>query len=132
MDQVDTKVMFSHEFDTNLNFRAHAEKFKCFRVFDENGTIVNKNPYVEEYIQKAKPAHLIKMFNTMVKVNECDRVFAQAQRQARVSFYMTGLGEEGSIVGTAANVSDHDLIFPQYREQACFMWRGFTLKDMAN
>lgn len=56
------------------------------------------------------------MFTTMVRVNECDRVFAQAQRQARVSFYMTGFGEEASIVGTVANLDDKDFIFPQYRE----------------
>lgn len=76
MDQLNTKVMFSHEFDTNLNFRAHSEKFKCFRVFDENGNIVNKNAYVEQYIKSAGADKLTKMFTTMVKVNECDRVFA--------------------------------------------------------
>ena len=45
---------------------------------------------------------------------------------------MTGWGEEASVVGTAANIADHDLIFPQYREQASFLWRGFTILQMAN
>ena len=67
---------------------------------------------MEEYLQAAAPGHLAKMFATMVKVNEADRVFAQAQRQARVSFYMTGFGEEASVVGSAANLEPQDLIFP--------------------
>lgn len=77
---------------------------------------MNKNGYVDEFVKSTPKEKLIKMFTTMVRVNECDRVFAQAQRQARVSFYMTGFGEEASIVGTVANLDDKDFIFPQYRE----------------
>lgn len=95
-----------------MEFRSHAEKFKCFRVYDEHGVVVNKHPYVEEYVKNAPAGHLARMFAIMVKVNEADRVFAQAQRQARVSFYMTGFGEEASVVGSAANLAPHDLIFP--------------------
>lgn len=80
MDELDTKLQFSHEFHDKLEFRSHGEKFKCFRVFDENGVVINKNPYVEEYVKEASPEKLTKMFAAMVKVNESDRVFAQAQR----------------------------------------------------
>lgn len=45
---------------------------------------------------------------------------------------MTGFGEEASIVGSVSSLDDSDLIFPQYREQACFVYRGFTLQQMAN
>jgi len=124
----DDNFMFSHEFFDKLEFKSHGEKFKCFRVFDENGKIVNKNAYVEEYIKSAGPDKLKKIFATMVKVNEADRVFIQAQRQARISFYMSGKGEEASVVGSAANVQFRDVIYPQYREQACFVYRGFTLQ----
>lgn len=76
MDYLNTGLQFSHEFNTDLEFRSHFEKFKCFRVFDENGVVVNKNDYVEEFMSMTPPAKLIKMFSTMVKVNESDRVFA--------------------------------------------------------
>jgi len=52
------------------------------------------------------------MFKTMVMMNEADVVFNQAQRQSRISFYMTQLGEEAAGVGSAAAIKDHDLIFP--------------------
>ena len=78
MDLVDTNLQFSHEFSDQLEFRSHTEKFKCFRVYDENGKVTNKNKYVDEYVQSTPKEKLIKMFTTMVKVNECDRVFAQA------------------------------------------------------
>lgn len=50
MDQVDQQLQFSHEFSDKMEFRSHAEKFKCFRVYDENGKVTNKNKYVEEYV----------------------------------------------------------------------------------
>jgi len=35
-------------------------------------------------------------------------------------------------VGSAAALNDNDLLFPQYREVGIFLWRGFTIADMAN
>ena len=52
------------------------------------------------------------MYETMVTINEADQVFNQAQRQSRISFYMTQTGEEASNIGTAAALEDHDLMFP--------------------
>lgn len=49
-------------------------------MYDEHGKVTNKNKYVDEYLQATPKEKLIKMFTTMVKVNESDRVFAQAQR----------------------------------------------------
>jgi 2-oxoisovalerate dehydrogenase E1 component alpha subunit len=68
----------------------------------------------------------------MVMMNEADVVFNQAQRQSRISFYMTQLGEEAAGVGSAAAIKDHDLIFPQYREAGSFLWRGFSIQQMAH
>ena len=71
---------------------------------------------------------LVKMYDTMVTINEADVVYNAAQRQSRISFYMTQLGEEASGIGTAAALNDDDLIFPQYREAGCFLWRGFSIQ----
>jgi len=45
---------------------------------------------------------------------------------------MTSHGEEASSVGSAAALNDDDLLFPQYWEVGIFLWRGFTIADMAN
>ena len=43
MDQLN-KEMFEHKFTEKMEFKSAFEKFKCFRVMDEDGTIINK-PY---------------------------------------------------------------------------------------
>lgn len=45
---------------------------------------------------------------------------------------MTQLGEEAAGVGSAAAIKDQDLIFPQYREAGAFLWRGFSIQQMAH
>lgn len=67
------------------------------------------------------------MHDCMVTMNEVDQVYNAAQRQSRISFYMTQSGEEASGVGTAAGVQSQDLMFPQYREAGAFLWRGFSV-----
>lgn len=119
--------MFEHKFTNNLEFKSSFEKVKCFRVLDEEGDVINK-----DYENSIDEATLKKMFKTMVMMNEADVVFNQAQRQSRISFYMTQLGEEAAGVGSAAAIKDQDLIFPQYREAGSFLWRGFSIQQMAH
>ena len=114
--------LFAHEFTDSMDFRDKTEKFKCFRVMDEEGEIVTPG-----YDDKISSDLLLRMYDTMVTINEADQVYNAAQRQARISFYMTQLGEEASGIGTAAALKDHDLIFPQYREAGSFLWRGFSI-----
>src|SRR5688572_28372334 len=68
----------------------------------------------------------------MVMMNEADNIFNQSQRQSRISFYMTQLGEEAAGIGSAAAFEEHDLIYPQYREAGAFLWRGFSIQQMAH
>ena len=46
-----------------------------------------------------------------------DNILHEAQRQGRLSFYMTSTGEEATQIGTAAALEPQDLAFAQYREQ---------------
>lgn len=117
------KEMFEHKFTNDLEFKSSFDKVKCFRVMDEEGNIINK-----KYENAISDTTLQKMFRTMVMMNEADVVFNQAQRQSRISFYMTQLGEEAAGVGSAAAINDRDLIFPQYREAGAFLWRGFSIQ----
>ena len=105
-----------------MDFRSSFEKMKCFRVIDENGNVITPG-----YDNQISEAETLNMFDAMVTMNEADQVYNAAQRQSRISFYMTQLGEEASGVGTAAALKDHDLIFPQYREAGAFLWRGFSI-----
>jgi Dehydrogenase E1 component len=106
MDQVNME-MFEHKFTNDLEFRSSFDKVKCFRVLDEDGNIINK-----KYENSIDDNTLQKMFRTMVMMNEADVVYNQAQRQSRISFYMTQLGEEAAGVGSAAAIKDIDMIFP--------------------
>ena len=94
---------------------------------DEDGNIINK-----AYDNKIPDAKLLQMYDCMVTMNEADVVYNAAQRQMRISFYMTQLGEEASGIGTAAALQDQDLIFPQYREAGAFLWRGFSIQQMGH
>jgi 2-oxoisovalerate dehydrogenase E1 component alpha subunit len=75
---------------------------------------------------------LVDIYRKMVLVRQMDSVFYDAQRQGRISFYMTSTGEEGAVVASAAALNNKDPVFSQYREQGVLMYRGFTLQQFAN
>jgi|Transcript_3490 2-oxoisovalerate dehydrogenase E1 component alpha subunit len=106
MDEIN-RDLFEHKFTSDMEFQSSFDKIKCFRVLDEEGNVVTPG-----YDTKISDDDLMKMYDKMVTINEADVVYNAAQRQARISFYMTQLGEEASGIGTAAALKDHDLIFP--------------------
>lgn len=61
-----------------------------------------------------------------------DSILYDAQRQGRISFYMTSYGEEAVSFGTAAALDAKDMVFAQYREPGVLMWRGFQYQDFAD
>ncbi|KAK6922802.1 Dehydrogenase, E1 component [Dillenia turbinata] len=78
-----------------------------------------------------------------------DTTFYEAQRQGRISFYVTSTGEEAITDASAAALKIGDVIFPQisiwktgvygvinnamqYRELGILLWHGFTLQQFAN
>jgi 2-oxoisovalerate dehydrogenase E1 component alpha subunit len=61
-----------------------------------------------------------------------DDILLNAQRQGRISFYLTCRGEEAMTIGSASALRDSDVLLSQYREQGLFMWRGFTLDQFTN
>ena len=126
MDQLDTSL-FEHKFTSDMEFSSSFDKIKCFRVMDEEGNIITPG-----YADKIPDDLMLKMYDKMVMINEADVVYNAAQRQSRISFYMTQLGEEASGIGTAAALKDNDLIFPQYREAGAFLWRGFSIAQMGH
>jgi len=75
---------------------------------------------------------LKRLLRHMLRLREMDTVYQNAQRQGRVSFYLTCRGEEGIHFGAASALESQDVILGQYREQGPLMWRGFTLQQFAD
>lgn len=103
------------------------EPMPIFRIMDEDGSI---RPGVEE--PTADRDTCLKIYSTMMRLQVMDTVFYEAQRQGRISFYMTNWGEEGVHIGTAMSLKEDDDIFAQYREAGVLMWRGFTLQNFSD
>ncbi|CCW62939.1 unnamed protein product [Phytomonas sp. EM1] len=70
-----------------------------------------------------------RMLRTMIVQNTVDKILLEAQRQGRISFYMTMFGEEAAVTGAAAALQDQDQLYLQYREASALTYRGFTIKD---
>lgn len=98
-----------------------------YRVMDEDGSIRAgaKEPTVDQ-------ATCVRMLETMLRLQALDSIFNDAQRQGRISFYMTNGGEEGIHIGSAMSWKDDDPIFAQYREAGVLLWRGYTLQNFAD
>jgi 2-oxoisovalerate dehydrogenase E1 component alpha subunit len=103
-------------------------------------------PHLQEYLQSStllqQALHeypdvhskntLLRVFIQMSRLREMDEKFQNAQRQGRISFYMTCTGEEAIHLGAASALSREDTVLAQYREAGILMWRGFTLEQFAN
>ena len=74
----------------------------------------------------------LKLYRGMLQVRLVDDRMMKLQRQGRLGFAMSSLGEEATHFGAAYALRDSDWIFPSYREPGVFFWRGYTLKDYVN
>ncbi|KAK9047305.1 hypothetical protein V6N11_053152 [Hibiscus sabdariffa] len=72
------------------------------------------------------------MYSKMVSLQIMDTIFYEAQRQGRISFYLTSAGEEAINIASAAALTEPDIILPQYREPGVLLWRGFSLQEFAD
>ena len=54
-----------------------------------------------------------RMYHGMMTLQVMDTFLYEAQRQGRISFYMTSHGEEAINIGSAAALSYNDIIFSQ-------------------
>lgn len=118
----DANSTFTHK----LEFIQPGAPLSEFRVINLDGEVV-----APQYDNVDKNL-LLKIFDTMVKLEEMDSFLLMAQRQGRISFYMSSLGESASTIASAAAFSDEDLVFPQYREQGTLLWRGFTFQEFVD
>ena len=55
----------------------------------------------------------LKMYSEMVTLQVMDTIFFEAQRQGRISFYLTSHGEEAINIASAAALTIDDIVLPQ-------------------
>lgn len=108
----------------DFTYPSSVDPVPIYRVMDASGHILEPS-------QDPKlPRELVqKMFRDMILLNTMDKILYESQRQGRISFYMTNYGEEASHIGSAAGLSDDDLVYGQYREAGVLVWRGFTISN---
>lgn len=74
---------------------------------------------------------LLRIFEVMLQVRTMDDRMMRLQRQGRMGFYMKCIGEEASHFAVHPLTQD-DWVFPSYREQGSWFWRGYTIDDYIN
>ncbi|KAI3697245.1 hypothetical protein L6452_30121 [Arctium lappa] len=138
VDQLSTETPLQQELDFpggRVKFTAKPvftsssseERTPCYRVLNDNG-----QPIVDGDSVKISKELAVKMYTNMVTLQVMDTIFYEAQRQGRISFYLTTIGEEAINIASAAALNDNDFVFPQYREPGVLLWRGFALQDFAD
>ncbi|XP_038885350.1 2-oxoisovalerate dehydrogenase subunit alpha 1, mitochondrial [Benincasa hispida] len=116
-------------FTNEMRFIAEStqQRVPCYRVLHENGDTITSN----NFTQLSKDV-AIKMYKDMITLQIMDNIFYEAQRQGRISFYLTSSGEEAIAIASAAALLPDDIVLAQYREPGVLLWRGFTLQEFAN
>lgn len=109
----------------SLDMHTTQPTIPMYSIMDMDGNVVN--PKDDPNLPKELCTRIIE---TMVRQNQTDRILMESQRQGRISFYMTGFGEEAAVVGTVAAAKDTDYIYMQYREAAGLAYRGYTISQM--
>jgi len=87
-----TKSVFTEE----LAFEKHATSIPTYRAMDRQGVLAAAHD------PKLPEDTLVKMYKGMVTLNVMDNILYDAQRQGRISFYMTNYGEEATHFGSSA------------------------------
>jgi len=93
------------------------------RVLDDEGKVLPgaKVPSVPD-------ADLMRLFEHMLLVRILDDRMMRLQRQGRLGFYMKSIGEEASHFAVYP-LRDKDWVYPSYREQGAWFWRGYTINQ---
>jgi len=115
-------VMHQPEFVTG-----DALSFPILKILKGDGTLYKGAALPE--IDKAKA---LKIYDAFLFFRIFDEKMLAAQRQGRISFYMTSTGEEATHIGSAASLEEEDMIFAQYREPGPLYYRGFRIADFMN
>ena len=131
-DATDGYAEGSGGISSRMDFR-YAEQvmlpIETYRLMEQDGSLRHGS---EEHMPELSPEEWRNMYRHMVRVKEMDKVFMSSQRQGRISFYMTSMGEEAIQIGSAAALDADDVVLAQYREVGVFLWRGYDVQNVAD
>ncbi len=96
--------------------------YEPVRVMREDGSI---DPARDP---KLSDERLVELYSFMVRTRVVDERLVTLQRQGRIGFHIGSLGEEATIIGSAAAARPNDWIFPCYREFGALLLRGMPLQ----
>ncbi|RKO96813.1 hypothetical protein CAUPRSCDRAFT_10020 [Caulochytrium protostelioides] len=114
-------------YTSDLRFVKEYPTLPTYRVLDLEGQVIN--PAEDPGLSQER---CVAIYRNMLCLNALDVIMYEAQRQGRISFYMTNYGEEATHMGSAEALTLDDVIFGQYREAGVLLHRGFTLDEFMN
>ncbi|WNC70179.1 thiamine pyrophosphate-dependent dehydrogenase E1 component subunit alpha [Thalassotalea nanhaiensis] len=105
----------------------HSVEIPILKILKQDGSVYKNAdmPVIDKELAT-------KIYKTLAFHRVLDERMIASQRQGRLSFYMSALGEEAASVGSAAGLDDNDMMMAQYREQGALMFRGFSLENFMN
>lgn len=114
-------------FTTEISPISTINAIKTVRLCDPNGQVLPGAKLPEEL---AETGPVKEIYGQMILLAGMDKLLYEAQRQGRISFYLTSTGEEAIHFGSAGALKAKDPIFAQYRETGVLLSRGFSLQQM--
>jgi pyruvate dehydrogenase E1 component alpha subunit len=93
-----------------------------FRVLEPDGRAAS-----EEGLPSV--ALRVELYRELLRARRVDERLAALQRQGKIAFHGSSLGQEAVPVGTAFALAPEDWVFPALREGAVMLVRGFPLVD---
>jgi 2-oxoisovalerate dehydrogenase E1 component alpha subunit len=79
---------------------------------------------------QVSPLQLRGGLEMMLRARHFDARMVAMQRQGRLSFHVSGNGEEATAVAGASAYSSHDILFPSYRQTGLLLVRGMPMVAM--
>ena len=102
-------------------------KLEVIRVMDDEGRVVHP-----EREPRLPGDELRKLFRTILLVRLLDERMLRLQRQGRLGFYLSSIGEEATHIGAASALRPGDWLYPAYREVGAALYRGYPLRTFVN
>jgi pyruvate dehydrogenase E1 component alpha subunit len=98
-------------------------RIEVIKVIDDEGRVIH--PDREPVISGDD---LRKIFRTILLVRLLDERMLRLQRQGRLGFYLSSLGEEATHIGATHALRPGDWLYPAYREVGAALYRGYPLR----
>jgi len=72
---------------------------------------------------------VVRLYAAMLALRVTEERMLTLQRQGRIGFYLSSLGEEACSFGVAYGLEPTDWVFPSYREPGVAFWRGMDFQS---